>query len=161
MPRRGRGGAREGTPGKAYGNRTDLNTAKVLPIRTGPSQQYGQGVALQRAQQAVPMGVPATAQQGLPAPAQPGPAGPPPIPPGGVTPLTAPSERPGEHVMTGVSVGPGAGPEALGPLAPAEADPSLARMQAYLPVLELVASQPDSSPELRQFVRRIRGSQPV
>jgi hypothetical protein len=146
-----RGGARAGRPGAKYPNRSDL-PGKVLPIQTAPSTQYGQAAASVRSQQAVPMAAP-------PAPAQPS-AAPPPIPPGGVTPLNAPSERPGEHVMTGAPVGPGAGPEVLGPLAPAEADPELGKMRTYLPVLELAASQPDSSPALRQLVRQIRGNLP-
>lgn len=151
-----RGGRRAGTPGTSYGNRTDL-AGKVLPVQTGPSQQYGSRVASERAQQVVPMG---TSPAPTPA-AAPVAAPTPPVPPGGVTPLDAPSERPGEHVMTGAPLGPGAGPEILGALNPPDADPSLSKMQAYLPVLELVASQPDSSPELRQFVRRVRGSIPA
>jgi hypothetical protein len=36
------------------------------------------------------------------------------IPQESVTPLFAPSQRPGEEITTGVAVGPGAGPEVLG-----------------------------------------------
>lgn len=101
-----RGGRRSGTPGTAYGNRTDLN--QPVPIRTGPSQQYGQNADLIRQQQAVPM-----APQPTAAPADPN--APPPLytPPGGIVPLDAPTQRPDEHVMTGASVGAGAGPEVL------------------------------------------------
>src|SRR5689334_3540183 len=135
-----RGGRRSGTPGTAYSNRTDLQKPKVVPIRTGPSQQYGQNANLVRQQQAVPMAAP-------PSPPSPGLV----APPGGIVPLDAPSQRPDEHVMTGAPVGGGAGPEVLGSLMPQEADPNLGKMRAYLPVLELAASQPDSSPELRQL----------
>lgn len=36
--------------------------------------------------------------------------------PGSLPPLTGPTDRPDEHLMTGVGAGPGAGPEALQPL---------------------------------------------
>lgn len=84
--RPGRGGPRQGQPGKAYGERTDLN---VQPIRTVPGQQYGQAKAQQQAQQAIP----------LPQ----------------VTPIHAPTERPTEPVTAGLPIGPGPGPEAVTP----------------------------------------------
>jgi len=114
MPRRGRGGARQGTPGQSYGQRTDLQANK-LPVTTVPGQQYGQGVAQQRAQQAVPMGAPPSP---APAPAAAGPGAPSRAPgplPGQVTPLDAPTQRPNEPLTAGLPMGPGAGPEALGP----------------------------------------------
>lgn len=40
MPRTGRGGRREGAPGTAYGNRTDLNAAGgKAPIMHAPSHE--------------------------------------------------------------------------------------------------------------------------
>jgi hypothetical protein len=95
-----RGGRRSGSPGATYTNRSDLN---AQPVRTAPGQPYGQAVAQQRAQQAIPL--PATPPvQASPAPAVP--------PDPGM--LHAPSARPGEPVTAGLPVGAGPGPEALG-----------------------------------------------
>jgi hypothetical protein len=58
------------------------------------------GVAQADAQRAAPMGSPSLA-----------PAAP-------LVPLSAPTQRPNEHLMTGVPTGPGAGPEALSPILP-------------------------------------------
>lgn len=101
------GGQRQGTPGQSYANRSDLQTQKIT---VPPSNQYGQGEQLRRAQQAVPMaGAPATPTGG--GPPQPGPMGQgAPLPPPD---LYRPSERPGEPVTHGLPVGAGAGPEAL------------------------------------------------
>ena len=138
MPRSGRGGRRTGTPGKAYGNRTDLNAA-ALPVTTAPGQEYGAQTAQANAQRAVPMAsgditapgaaspvsAPGGTPQGQPSPVSAGLAGlldgsgalPAGMPaPGSLPPLNAPSDRPDEHLMTGVPAGPGPGPEALHPL---------------------------------------------
>lgn len=89
-----RGGARNGAPGRAYPERTDLNTMpRQLPVTTGPSQSYGQSAALERSQQAVPMARPTR---------------PPPID------LDAPTTRPDEPVTAGAPFGAGPGPEVLG-----------------------------------------------
>ena len=53
MPRTGRGGVRQGTPGTAYGNRTDLNAA--LPVQAATGQGYGEAGAQQAAQRAIPV----------------------------------------------------------------------------------------------------------
>lgn len=55
MPRaKGRGGARQGTPGVAYPQRTDMQAPKQA-VTVGHSAQYGQATALAGAQQAVPL----------------------------------------------------------------------------------------------------------
>ena len=110
-----RGGKREGKPGKAYSNRTDLNHA--LPITTVPGG-YGSGVQQIANQRAVPMGTGVLPQgQNVPqapsAPSQP-------AQPAPLTALDAPTQRPGESLMTGVNAGPGAGSEALATPAPAD-----------------------------------------
>lgn len=110
-----RGGKRTGTPGASYTNRSDLQTgSRPLPVTTAPSAQYGAATAQAAAQKQVPMASGPLPTAGAP----PAPGGPPapvgPLP-GEVTPLDAPSENPGEHVMTGVAAGPGAGPEILLP----------------------------------------------
>jgi len=71
MPRTGRGGKVSGTIGKAYGNRSDLNVSKNLPIEAAPDQTYGMATEQRAAQRAMPL---QTANAAVP-PAQPG-AGP-------------------------------------------------------------------------------------
>lgn len=126
---------------------------RQLPATAVPGQQYGQAKAQMDAQRAVPMAT--------------GPALPtaPPVPTGPLTtpvntiPLDAPTANPDEHVLAGAPVGPGPGPEALAVnTAP---DEDMAKLAVYLPVLELAASQPNSSAALRQFVRSIRGNLPA
>lgn len=90
-----RGGRRSGRPGVAYTNRTDLNQ----PVRTAPSQTYGDAAAQERAQRAIPL------------PQQAGPTREPFTP----TPLNAPSYRPTEPITAGMAVGAGPGPSVLAP----------------------------------------------
>lgn len=112
MPR-SRGGPRAGTPGQSYSNRTDLNTNRTLPVKAAPGQVYGQAAAQEAAQRAVPMGPPGAASgpQGAPQGLQ----GASPIPPGAFGDIHRPTERPMEPVTAGAALGPGPGPEALGP----------------------------------------------
>jgi hypothetical protein len=107
-----RGGRRQGTPGKAYSNRTDLGV------------QYAPGEA---------------AAGGIEAPARQQPLMGPMIGADQVPNLSDPSTRPDEPVTAGLSVGPGAGPEALGPMPPAPADPVRLAIQAMM----MVAPNPD------------------
>lgn len=153
MPRtrKRQGGPREGQPGKAYPNRSDLTAQKVA---VAPGQTYGEGAAQERAQQALPMaGAPAPPPGPAPGPGAMGPA------PGAGGPFGRPTERPDEPSTTGLAMGPGAGPEALMMNRP-EADPDLALLRAYLPTLERMASQPNASAAARNFVRRVRGAMP-
>lgn len=111
-----RGGKRRGTPGTAYGNRTDLTTQAPS---AAPGQTYGVAAAQLRAQQQVPL-----PKQAAPPPAAGGgaagssspatPAAPPMTPPGALGPLDAPTQRPDEPITAGLNTGPGPGPEALG-----------------------------------------------
>lgn len=108
-----RGGRRTGTPGKAYGNRSDLN----VPAAVASGQQYGKRAEQVAAQRAVPMARPATdavptAPPRVAAPASQAPSAPQGPMPGQLVPLDAPSQRPGEPVTAGLPVGPGAGAEA-------------------------------------------------
>jgi hypothetical protein len=120
MPRRRSNGVRAGAPGQAYGNRTDLNAGRSLPVQTVPGQTYGAQVQQQNAQRIVPMGTPPL-PMGQPTGAAPGQAGSPPpapggqsfLPPGSLTPLEAPTQRPNEPVTHGAALGPGPGPETL------------------------------------------------
>lgn len=124
MPRKGRGGARQGTPGQAYGQRTDLNAS--MPIQTATGQGYGVAAEQRAAQRAIPVAaqpvVGATANAPV-APAQaPAQAGPTTISsqmsgigqlPGELR-FLHPSDRPDEPVTHGAPLGAGAGPEILG-----------------------------------------------
>ena len=75
MPRKGRGGAREGASQTSYSNRTDLNSRGPEPITTAPGQTYGQATLQRQEQQAVPMASvqtpPAPTQSVAPTPAAP------------------------------------------------------------------------------------------
>lgn len=115
MPRKGRGGRREGTPGAAYPNRSDMRTPKP-PAYTG--QSYGKAKAQADAQAIAPVGPPPTSNIPTPA-AAPVPEGP---PPGGLGDLFDPTARPNEPLTAGMPFGPGAGPN---PFTQESGDPEL------------------------------------
>lgn len=66
----------------------------------------------------------------------------------GITPLSAPTERPGEPVTTGLSLGPGAGPEIFS---------SPARAQRSADMLDMLA-QFSGDDRTRQMAARIRAT---
>lgn len=103
MPRgkSNRGGVRQGAPGQAYGNRTDLNQNRQ-PVQAAAGQPYGVRAAQEAAQRAVP----------LPA-APPVPVSPPPPAPGTLGQFLRPTENPREPLTAGMDLGAGPGPEAL------------------------------------------------
>ena len=72
--------------------------AEQLPISTASNQQYGQRLAQQRSQEAVPMGTPPTS---VPSPVRQRPR----TAPGTLTPLTAPTGRPNEPITAGANFG--------------------------------------------------------
>lgn len=148
MPRArkpGSGGARQGEPGRAYANRTDLSGSYT-------GQQYGQATAQRQSMQAVPVAAPGGPSAPVPAPASTAP------PPGSAGPFNRPTDRPGEPVTAGLPIGPGAGPEAMGMGDSTQED--LRTLAPYLPTLELLTSQPGSSVTTRNLVRRLRGATP-
>lgn len=111
-----RGGKRQGQPGVAYGNRTDLNGPQRLPEQAYTGQPYGTATQQIQSQQALPMGS---------SPTQPTVAPTPPNIPSAI-PLSSPSARPNEPVQAGLSSGPGPGPS----VAPASApDPVEAQLR--------------------------------
>lgn len=102
-----RGGRRQGTPGTAYPQRTDLQ----MPATAPTGLPYGEHQQLVDDQRKVPVATP-------PAPAPQMPAAQPqgqPFSPPGAQPFLRPTERPTEPVTAGLPVGPGPGPEVLGP----------------------------------------------
>lgn len=149
-----RGGTRKGTPGTAYSNRSDLN--KPVPVQAAPNQPYGQAGAQIASQQVVPVAPPPAPPAGGP-PQQ---AAPPPQP-GNPGDFGRPTDMPNQPITHGLPTGPGAGPEALQYNGVSSNDQiDIKNLQSYLPVLELMASQPGASIATMNFVRRIRGSMP-
>lgn len=73
-----------------------------MPVRTGPSAQYGEATRLRAAQKVVPMGA---------APTEVMPSTRPKV---AVTPLSAPTQFPKEPITTGIDMGPGLGSLASG-----------------------------------------------
>lgn len=74
----------------------------------------------------------------------------------GLVPMSAPSQRPEEPITAGMPFGPGAGSTGASMIAgmpPEQAE----RLRSYLPVLVLLASQDDTDPATKSFVRRLRG----
>ena len=157
MPRSGRGGARQGTPGQAYGNRTDLNAS--LPVQTATGQGYGVAAAQQAAQRAIPMGA-----QPVPGAAAPVAQGQGPIPqpvpaeqsimsqlpptqmyPGELK-FGHPTEAPEEPITAGLPFGDGPGPEAL----------TINQAPPLSQTLSNMARSGDSSPALMDLARVAR-----
>jgi len=79
--------------------------------------------------------------------------------PSQVTPLYAPSERPGEPITSGIAMGEGPGPEVLGINAPnIDTDSDLQRLVSYLPAFEVMAQSPNSTQAFRNYVRILRAN---
>lgn len=136
-----RGGSRNGAVGKAYANRTDLQTgSKPLPITAVPGQPYGAAGQQMAAQASVPMAPTSIA------PAQPeAPMG---TMAGELPSLMAPSDRPHEPLTHGLAVGPGGGPEVF----PQEISP-------VLKGLSILNTLPNLPPELAAVARFLNVSQ--
>jgi hypothetical protein len=92
-------------------------SSNVMGVGNLPrGQTYGTGVQQQRALQAVPL---SPARSGSPQPTSQVPAG---LQPGQIPSLTEGTARPDEPITSGLPIGPGPGPEAVGmfPQAPTE-----------------------------------------
>jgi hypothetical protein len=117
------------------------------PMMDLPNAKYGENAAYRAAESAAPMSQSTPPGQGTAPPTGPDLSN--------VIPFGAPSARPDEPVTAGLPGGPGAGPSV--PPQPARIDPAAAaRIQSYLPVLVMLASQDDADPNTRQLVRQIR-----
>jgi hypothetical protein len=151
VPRKGRGGARNGRPQTAYPNRSDLNAPKVPVVRL-QGQTYGEQAQQVARQQAVPPAPPPAPGRNVADVAlqHPFPA---------VPPMDGETAYPREPLTAGMAMGAGPGPEALSPMmsnqTPSQAD--LERMRLVLPAFEAIADLPDSSPDLRAWVGQMRG----
>jgi hypothetical protein len=122
--------------------RTDIgNVQKTQDL---PNADYGEQQAYQSQQQGAPMAADsgqAPASAGNPAAAS-------------VIPMSAPTNRPGEPVTSGAASGPG--PSSLG--LPNQSSQDVANLQGYLPVLQFMANQANSSWALRNLVRQVKSS---
>ena len=148
MPRTGRGGVRQGTPGTAYGNRTDLNAA--LPVQAATGQGYGEAGAQQAAQRAIPV---APQQVSVVAPQAPAQAAPTTVSeqlpqqaayPGELR-FLHPTDYPNEPTTSGIDMGPGVGSEALFTTRPAIAN-----------MLGALANSPNASATLMDLASAAR-----
>jgi hypothetical protein len=125
------------------------------PAAAPAGGQYGDKAKSIADQGAVPLPNMAAGMAG----AGPQPAGPAFAP--GEVPLDMPSARPNEPITEGASFGPGRNLTDLGlPKPPTTAPLNPELFSKYLPALEAVASGPDSSVNLRQFVRQLRARMP-
>lgn len=148
MPRTGRGGVRQGTPGTAYGNRTDLNAA--LPVQAVTGQGYGEAGAQQAAQRAIPI---APQQVSVAAPQATAQAAPTTVSeqlpqqatyPGELR-FLHPTDYPNEPTTSGIDMGPGVGSEALFTTRPAIAN-----------MLGALANSPNASATLMDLASAAR-----
>ncbi len=112
-----RGGRRNGSPGVAYQQRTDLNAPKPLAPTAAPSQTYGVAAGQLRSQQQIPMAPSPPPGLSQPAPEGAGPPGasqtPPAGPLPGAVPFGGPTMRPNEPVTAGLPIGAGLGPSPM------------------------------------------------
>lgn len=113
---------------------------------TNPSPVSGPGALSQRTDGPLHAPVPGASPEGG------APVGP---DPSTLTPFGAPSERPEEPIQAGLPIGEGSGSPWSAPsgLTQQEQD----RLRAYLPVLIFQASDSQASPQLKQYVRQLRG----
>jgi len=130
----------------AMSKRTDGGPAQKL--RDLPDARYGENATYRELQQAAPLAQ--TPPPGGSLTTSPG-GGDLPEPVG----FDAPTSYPDRPVTTGIAMGPGAGPEALG--LPSTDKRDIDRVRSLLPALEVMASLPTTSPETRNFIRYLRG----
>lgn len=125
-------------PGQ-FSKRTDKAVGEAN--RSLPNADYGEQAQYQEQLQGAPMGggPDFSAMFGAPA--------------GNVIGLGEPTTMPDIPVTDGAALGPGAGPEALGP------SPQEGSLQPYMMALEFMANQPNSSTAARNLVRQVRASQ--
>lgn len=141
------------------GSRTPSNPASVSgpgslsqrtdgkqPVRDLTGQSYGQGQDFHDLQSSASMESAAPAN---PTPNLAGTSAPSVPPP---TPLSAPTERPGEPVSAGAPWGAGPGPEAV-----AQSPDQHAELRKMLPTLIKMADLPTTSDESRRVIRYLRG----
>lgn len=134
--------------------RTDGGPAQAL--QTLPNAQYGENSQFQALQQGASLSA-SPSPQGQAAPVDVNSLPPNPMA-GQVTPLSAPTARPGEPVTAGAALGAGPGTAALG-LQPAQvAAQDTSNIQKSMSFFEMMANMPDASASTRMFVNTVKGS---
>jgi hypothetical protein len=124
-----RGGKRQGTPGKAYANRTDMTSDYA---NEGSAAAGGMTAPTS----AAPMQLPTYPDQ---------------------TPnLSDPTSRPDEPVTDGILSGEGRGPEAMTGLDPRPQETQA--LKKWLPLLDPIMNQPDAPESVKVLIRYIRSS---
>ena len=133
--------------------RTDGGAAQAL--RDLPDAKYGENSQFQSLQQGAPLaasGGSPTAMPFSPQSLPPNPAA------NSVVPFSAPSARPDEPVTSGASLGAGPDTSALG-LQPGQVEQQdLSKIRSSLPLLEMLANQPDALPSTRLMVNLLKAS---
>jgi hypothetical protein len=153
-----RGGYRKPTnpapvsgPG-SLSQRTDGGPADTQAARYISGLPYGEGQEMMNIQQSAPMAAAPSIEQSN-------------MPPGlasaaasqSLIPLNAPSNRPDEPVTHGADMGPGGSSAVLGlPNNAALMNQDVQNMSKYIPYLESIANQPESSNAVRLLVRYLK-----
>lgn len=125
-------------PGK-FSKRTDLNMGSIA---------YGEGVETAAIKGGAPLAKTPDAARVSTA-----------RPQGRPTRLFDETERPNEPITSGIAMGEGPGPEALGMRTQPQEEDDVrfrAAIRDYMPVLAYIASKPDTSPETRRVIRQLR-----
>lgn len=125
-----RGGKRQGTPGKAYTNRTDMG----MDYNMEAGSPAAGGITAPR--DASPMQLPVYPDQ--------------------IPSLSTPTMRPNEPVTDGLQTGMGRGPEALTGYDPRRQETQ--QLKRWLPLLEPLANEPETPDTVKMLIRYIRGS---
>lgn len=128
----------------ALSKRTDGGPGQ--PVRTPSGGAYGERQELDQLQQAAPLSASPGGDVGAPEAVD---------PTAGLVGFGEPSQMPDEPITAGAAVGAGPGLEALG--LPNQPDEDMRKLVTYLPVLELMASQPGASHSARNLVRSLKG----
>lgn len=117
-----------------------------------PGMGYGQGKAMMQQQQGAKMAGP------TPTPKAAAPKVASAMPMAEARPLSAPSDFPDENITTGAAIGDTPGPESLmmPQQQPVVNDPDLDLVREYFPVIELWASQVDTSQGTKDYVNYLR-----
>ena len=131
-----RGGARQGTPGKGYANRTDL-TQNYAPNTQNTAATGGM-----------------TAPP--PPPDQPAQQQPPSATPDDSPMMSDPTQRPDEPVTAGLDSGAGVGSNALLGADPRAQETAIIAAK-WGPVLDHISSKPDTPDSVRVMTRYLRG----
>ena len=131
-PGAGSGGARQGTPGKAYSNRTDLAT-NTMPLPEAGTRTPASGGMGQSGEQMM-----TAADQQRPIYADDFPN------------LKDPTTRPGVPTATGLPTG----PQGARPVDPRRADAQ--QVKQYLPMLEPLALDPMTPNSVKQFINFLK-----